>query len=83
MAANDKVTLRDVYDRFDRFDERIDDRFKELRNEFVPRFERIENRTSVLERLNDNLMGKISAALFFVSIVLNLAIEFVKERLTK
>lgn len=72
MAQSEKVTLRDIYDRFDRFEDRMDRRFED-----------IEKDVSSLQRYQDNLTGKLTAVLFIVSIAINMFIEFLKERLMK
>lgn len=72
MAQSEKVTLRDIYDRFDRFEDRMDRRFED-----------IERDVSSLQRYQDNLTGKLTVVLFLVSIGINMFIEFIKERLMK
>lgn len=72
MAQSDKVTLRDIYDRFDRFEDRIDRRFED-----------IEKDVSALQRYQDNLTGKMTGVLFFISVGISMFIEFVKERFIK
>lgn len=72
MAQSDKVTLRDIYDRFDRFEDRIDRRFQD-----------IEKDVSGIQRYQDNLTGKLTAVLFVVSLGINMFIEFIKEKLVK
>lgn len=72
MAQAEKVTLRDIYDRFDRFEDRMDRRFED-----------IERNVSNLQRFQDNLTGKLTGILFFISIGINLFIEFIKERITR
>jgi len=72
MAQAEKVTLRDIYDRFDRFEDRMDRRFED-----------IERNVTNLQRFQDNLTGKLTGILFFISIGINLFIEFIKERITR
>lgn len=72
MAQAEKVTLRDIYDRFDRFEDRMDRRFED-----------IERNVTNLQRFQDNLTGKLTGILFFISIAINLFIEFIKERITR
>jgi len=72
MAQSDKVTLRDIYDRFDRFEDRIDRRFQD-----------IEKDVSGIQRYQDNLTGKLTAVLFVISLGINMFIEFIKEKLVK
>lgn len=72
MAQAEKVTLRDIYDRFDRFEDRMDRRFED-----------IERNVTNLQRYQDNLTGRMTGVLFFISVGISMFIEFVKERLTK
>lgn len=72
MAQSEKVTLRDIYDRFDRFEDRMDRRFED-----------IERNVSALQRYQDNLTGKLTAVLFAISLGINMFIEFIKERVLK
>lgn len=72
MAQTEKVTLRDIYDRFDRFEDRMDRRFED-----------IERNVTNLQRFQDNLTGKLTGILFFISIGINLFIEFIKERIMR
>lgn len=70
--ATERVTLRDIYDRFDRFEER-----------FEKRFERIEDRTTVLETYKTNVAGKLTALWFVINLGLVLVIDYFKERIFK
>lgn len=72
MAQSEKVTLRDIYDRFDRFEDRMDRRFED-----------IERNVSALQRYQDNMTGKLTAVLFAISLGINMFIEFIKERILK
>lgn len=79
--TNERVTLRDVYDRFDKFEEKMDRRIEDLRNEVIQRLEKVEKRTNILEQFNANLTGRLAAAWFIVNIGLMLAIDYIKERI--
>lgn len=72
MGQSEKVTLRDIYERFDRFEDRMDKRFED-----------IEKDVSSLQRYQDNLTGKLTVVLFFISAGISMFIEFIKDKLMR
>lgn len=64
-----QVTLKDIYDRFDRFEDKLD-----------KRFEKIETRTEVLETFTNNLKGKLAVFLFLINLIFIFIIEAAKDK---
>lgn len=70
--ATERVTLRDIYDRLDRFEEKFD-----------RRFEKIEERTTILEAYRNNVAGKITAIWFVINLAIILTLDYLKTRVFK
>lgn len=68
--ANDKITLRDIYEIVDRLEIKMDKRLYIL-----------ENRTNALESFKDNLAGKITLFVGVLSICITIAWDWIKSKL--
>lgn len=74
-----KVSLQDVLD----LNKSIIEEVRGMRSEMVERFERVEQRTSVLENFKSELAGKLAILGAVVVIGANLLFEAIKEKFFK
>ena len=75
--ANGKLTYKDIYE----LHNDILGRFDSLESKLGERFEKIELRTAILEKFNDNLTGKIAVFWFVSTAAVALVIDEIKRRL--
>lgn len=57
---------------------RIEDRITRLETGLSDRFDRLEERTTTLERLHENLTGKLTVVWFIATATITIAIDYFK-----
>lgn len=77
------ISYRDVYELLDKRLNEFELMFDRRLVEVGSRIERIEARTSILEKFESNLMGKITIIWGVSTIAITLVIDYIKERILR